>query len=120
MTEVERDIYLESLFDSAIRVRTLPYSQFRVGASPLLAVSGNVYVDCSLMICAERACISAAIVAGEQNFRAIALVADTQSPVAPCGACGQVLAGFNPDVVIYSRILKDLLLRRLSRILKKS
>jgi cytidine deaminase len=59
MTEVERDIDLESLFDSAIRVRTLAYSQIRVGVS-LLAASGNVYVGCSienvslgLTICAE-------------------------------------------------------------------
>jgi cytidine deaminase len=112
MTEVERDIDLESLFDSAIRVRTLAYSQVRVGVS-LLAASGNVYVGCSienvslgLMICAEGSCISAAIVAGDQNFRAIALVADTQSPVAPRGECGQVLAEFNPDLVLYSRTLK--------------
>jgi cytidine deaminase len=89
-----------------------PYSQFAVGAS-LLASSGKVYVGCDmenvsfgLTICAERACISAAIVAGNQNFRAIALVADTQSPVATCGACGQVLAEFNPDLVIYRRTRK--------------
>jgi cytidine deaminase len=59
MTEVERDIDLESPFDSAIRVRTLAYSQVRVGVS-LLAALGNVYVGCSienvslgLTICAE-------------------------------------------------------------------
>ena len=90
----------------------VPYSQFKVGAL-LLASSGKVYVGCDienvsfgLTICAERACISAAIVAGDQSFRAIALVADTQSPVATCGACGQVLAEFNPDLVIYSRTRK--------------
>ena len=90
----------------------LPYSQFKVGAL-LLASSGKVYVGCDiesvsfgLTICAEHACISAAIVAGNQNFRAIALVADTQSPVATCGACGQVLAEFNPDLVIYRRTRK--------------
>jgi cytidine deaminase len=76
----------------------LPYSQFKVGAS-LLASSGKVYVGCDienvsfgLTICAERACISAAIVEGDQNLRPTALVADTQSPVPTCGACGQVLA----------------------------
>jgi cytidine deaminase len=88
----------------------LPYSQFTVGAS-LLATSGQGYGGCDienvsfgLTICAERACISAAIVAGNQNFRAIALAA--QSPVATCGACGQVLAEFNSDLVVYSRTRK--------------
>jgi cytidine deaminase len=115
MIEIEHNIDVESLSNSATRVRTLayaPYAQFRVGAL-LLAASGNAYVgrkienvSFGLTICAEHACISAAIVPGDQNFRAIALVADTQSPLAPCGASGQVLTEFNPDLGIYSRTLK--------------
>jgi len=74
MIYIEPYMDFESLFDSAIRVRTFPYSQFRVGAL-LLAASGNAYVGCKienvffgLTICAEHACISAAIVPGDQIF----------------------------------------------------
>jgi cytidine deaminase len=136
MIEIEHNIDVESLSNSATRVRTLayaPYSQFRVGAL-LLAASGNAYVgrkienvSFGLTICAEHAYISAAIVPGDQNLRAIALVADTQSPLAPCGASGQVLTEFNPrsrhlqqnsQGRLPEMCLCDLLPRPLSRILR--
>lgn len=91
MTEVERDTHLELLFDSAIGVRTLPYSQFRVGDS-----GGRTKFS------------------GDRSGSRYPI---SGSPMRPCG---QVLAEFYPDVVIYSRALKDLLPRPLSRVLKKS
>jgi cytidine deaminase len=55
-----------------------------------------------LTICAERVAVAVAIAAGERDFLAIAVVADSDEPIAPCGACRQFLAEFAPDLVIVS------------------
>ncbi len=77
-----------------------PYSRFPVGAA-LLARSGVVYrgvnvenASFGITICAERAALFAAVSAGEREFDAVAIVADTTGPVRPCGACRQALAEF--------------------------
>ena len=78
-----------------------PYSKFAVGAA-LLSESGEVHTGCNvenisfgLTICAERAAVTAAVQAGCRIFSGIAIVADTESPVVPCGACRQFLAEFH-------------------------
>lgn len=83
-----------------------PYSHFRVGAA-LLTKSGAVFSGCnienisySLTICAERVCVWKAIEAGETGFEAITIVADSQRPTLPCGACRQVLAEFSSNLEI--------------------
>ena len=85
-----------------------PYSKFAVGAA-LLAESGEVYSGCNvenisfgLTICAERSAVAAAIQAGCRKFSGIAIVADTETPVAPCGACRQFLAEFHTAMPIYT------------------
>lgn len=85
-----------------------PYSRFAVGAA-LLAESGEVYLGCNvenssfgLTICAERSAVTAAIQAGCRTFSGIAIVADTKTPVVPCGACRQFLAEFNSSLPIYA------------------
>jgi len=88
-----------------------PYSRFKVGAA-LVTTSGKVFRGCnvesssySLTICAERTAIFKAISEGEKEFRAIAIVSDSEEMTPPCGACRQVLwdlAG-NIDVVLSSR-----------------
>jgi len=55
-----------------------------------------------LTICAERVAAAAAVVAGAREWLAIAVVADTDVPITPCGACRQFLAEFAPDLVIWS------------------
>jgi cytidine deaminase len=87
-----------------------PYSKFAVGAA-LLAADGRVFVGCNvenlsygLTNCAERVAVGAAIAAGARDFLAVAVVADTQVPVSPCGACRQVLSEFGvPRVLLANR-----------------
>ncbi len=89
-----------------------PYSNFAVGAA-LQCKSGTVFVGSNienisygLTICAERVAIGSAVAAGEREFVAIAVVADTNEPIVPCGACRQFLAEFAPDLIIVSATLR--------------
>lgn len=87
-----------------------PYSRFKVGAA-LRGESGRLYGGCNvenvsygLSSCAERNAIFRAIAEGERRFSAVAVVTDTATPTAPCGACRQVLlefaAGGDMDVLL--------------------
>jgi cytidine deaminase len=85
-----------------------PYSSFLVGAA-LRLKSGLVVSGCNvenisfgLTMCAERVCVGRAIDQGERTFEALAIVADTETPIVPCGACRQVLAEFAPELIITS------------------
>jgi cytidine deaminase len=76
-----------------------PYSGFRVGAA-VLTRDGRVFQGCNvenasygLANCAERTALFAAIAAGSRpgEITHLAVIADTQGPVSPCGACRQVM-----------------------------
>lgn len=89
------------LVDAALAAREgahAPWSQFQVGAAARFGdqiVKGcNVEFDVyGLTGCAERTAVFAAYACGAARapMTAIAIVADTPSPVSPCGACRQVL-----------------------------
>jgi cytidine deaminase len=59
-------------------------------------------VSLGLTLCAERVCVGKAVEHGERTFEALTLVADTDTPIVPCGACRQVLAEFSPGLPITS------------------
>jgi cytidine deaminase len=80
----------------------VPYSKFPVGAAILLE-DGEVVTGCNienaaypLCCCAERTAIFKAVSEGKTKIRKIAVVADTDGPVSPCGSCRQVMAEFCP------------------------
>src|SRR4030065_2314430 len=96
----------QQLLDQARRARETayaPYSNFKVGAAVLTA-TGDIFSGCNIenaslgaTICAERVAIFTAVAAGCRDLTALAVIADTPNPVAPCGLCRQVLAEFSPD-----------------------
>ena len=103
----------EELVFKAIEARDLayvPYSKFAVGAA-LLTTSGEIYQGCNienasfgLCMCAERNAIYNAYCHGisQDDIEALAIVADTDGPVSPCGACRQVISELFPkDAPIY-------------------
>lgn len=99
-----------SLVDAARKVREnayAPYSRFKVGAA-IRAGSGTVHLGVNVEnaaypegTCAEAGAIAAMVAAGETRIAELAVIADSPTPVAPCGGCRQKLAEFGgPDVPV--------------------
>ena len=92
----------DRLIKEAIEARKqayVPYSHFPVGAAVL--ANGKLYqgvnienASFGLTNCAERTALFKAVSEGHRKIEAIAVVADTEGPVSPCGACRQVMAEF--------------------------
>lgn len=106
------------LMEQAIEARKkayTPYSHFQVGAA-LLDVDGHIHHGCNVenaaygpTNCAERTAMFRAIADGKapRSFAAIAVVAETEGPVSPCGVCRQVMAELcDPDMPVYLTNLK--------------
>ncbi|WP_100331604.1 cytidine deaminase [Bacillus xiapuensis] len=100
----------EPLIQEAIAAREyayVPYSKFKVGAA-LLTADGKVFRGCnienaaySMCNCAERTALFKAWSEGESKYKALAVVADTERPVPPCGACRQVISELcPPDMLV--------------------
>lgn len=81
-----------------------PFSGFLVGAA--LLADDEVFLGCNvenasfgLTQCAERNAVGAALSAGCRRFTALAIA--SSGGVVPCGACRQVLAEFEPTLLVY-------------------
>ena len=113
MTELE----IQKLMACAIKAREnaySPYSHFAVGAA-LLCEDGTLYEGCNienasygLTNCAERTAIFKAVSDGPLQFKALAVVADTEGPCAPCGACRQVMAEFKIPLIIMGNLMGNI------------
>ena len=88
------------------------FSHFKVGAA-LETADGTVVTGCNienatygLTICAERVAMFKALSEGHRVFTRIAIVADTEAPTPPCGACRQILWEFggNLEIVLANMI----------------
>lgn len=108
------------LYGAAMRARDNAYarfSNFKVGAA-LETTDGQIFTGCNvenatygLTICAERVAMCKAISEGHRAFRRIAIVADTDEPTPPCGACRQILWEFGGDLEIVLGNLKGITAR---------
>ncbi|MFC4320076.1 cytidine deaminase [Litchfieldia salsa] len=104
------------MFEEAKKAREkayTPYSNFKVGAA-LRTKEGSVYHGCNIenaaypmCNCAERTALFSAYAKGDKEFDLLVVVADTDRPVPPCGACRQVISELcNPDMMVVLTNLK--------------
>ena len=99
-----------SLKDVALKIRPMayaPYSGFKVGAA-IRSKSGKTYSGVNVEniaypegTCAEAGAIAAMVASGETEITEAYVVADSPSPVPPCGGCRQKLSEFaGPNALI--------------------
>ncbi|MGB3624969.1 MAG: cytidine deaminase [Henriciella sp.] len=76
-----------------------PYSGFKVGAA--VRSASGIHVGCNVEnasfpegICAEGGAITSMVAAGDKEILEVAIYAEADTPVAPCGGCRQKLAEF--------------------------
>jgi cytidine deaminase len=101
----ETDELLEAA--KAVRLKAYaPYSNFAVGAA-VRAEDGSIVVGCNvenasygLGICAERNALTTAVAQGLRRFIEIAIAGPEGIPTAPCGACRQFIAEFDPALPV--------------------
>jgi len=112
----------QKLIDEARAAREAaytPYSRFKVGAA-LETKDGRVFRGCNvenasygLCNCAERTAFFSAIAHGYApgDFAALAVIGDTEGPIAPCGACRQVILelGGNELAVVLTNLKGDVM-----------
>lgn len=111
----------------AMRRAYAPYSGFQVGAA-LRDKDGRVHNGCNVenaaygpTNCAERTALFRAIADGHSpgQFQAIAVIGDTDGPIAPCGVCRQVMVELcGPDMpVIMGNLNGEWLVRTVAELL---
>jgi len=78
-----------------------PYSGYTVGAAVLgdndkIYLGANVEVACSSVgVCAERIAIANCVMDGATP-KHLAIIADCDNPITPCGTCRQFMLEFSP------------------------
>lgn len=108
MTNKQDDTW-QPLMDAAWQARTqayAPYSGFLVGAA-VQDANGVIYGGCNienvsygLTNCAERTAMFRAVASGARNLVRLVVCADTPEPIAPCGACRQVMQELGPQMEV--------------------
>lgn len=98
----------ERLIQEALEARKkayVPYSNYPVGAA-LVTALGKTYGGANIenaafpvTVCAERVAIFKAVSEGDMDLLAIAVA--TKNGGTPCGSCRQVMAEFNPELILY-------------------
>lgn len=104
-----------------------PFSRFLVGCA-LETADGGIVTGCNcesasygLTMCAERVAIFKALSEGVCGATRVVVVADTQEPTPPCGACRQWLWEFAGDVeVILANLEGEKARYRMSELLPKA
>lgn len=99
----------ETLIEAARHAREhalASFSHFKVGAA-LETADGQIITGCNienatygLTICAERVAMFKALSEGHLRFTRIAIVANTEQPTPPCGACRQILWEFGGELEV--------------------
>lgn len=107
---------LDKLMQEAIEASKkayAPYSNFPVGAA-LITADGTIFSGCNvenksfgLTNCAERTAIFKAISEGAKGIDTLVIYTPTQKPIAPCGACRQVISEFSSSARIVSICATD-------------
>jgi cytidine deaminase len=103
------DTEIHALIEAARKVRlnaAAEFSHFQVGAA-LQATDGRIFTGCNvenatygLTVCAERVAVFKAVSEGCRSFQRVVVVADTEEPTPPCGACRQILWEFGGDLEV--------------------
>jgi cytidine deaminase len=108
------DSQQQALLDAARQARGrayAPYSNYPVGAA-VLDESGRIHAGCNVEnaaypegLCAEAAALSAMVLAGGRQARALLVVGNGEEGrwITPCGGCRQKLREFGaPELIIQS------------------
>ena len=106
MSDSERRFVSSTRAQARARARRAAFSGFKVGAA-LETADGTIITGCNvenatygLTMCAERVAMFKALSEGTARSRRIAVVADTDAPTPPCGACRQILWEFGGDLEV--------------------
>ena len=110
LTQTQQDALLATA-RQAQRQAYAPYSNYPVGAA-VLDAQGHIHAGCNVenaaypeSLCAEAAALSAMVLAGGRQARAVLVVGSggNGSWITPCGGCRQKLREFGaPDLIIQS------------------
>ena len=91
----------------AMKNAYIPYSKFPVGAcvktSDGAEFTGNNVENASygLSMCAERVALFKAYSEGKRDIVALAVAANVDEPISPCGACRQVILELAGKAEVY-------------------
>ncbi len=119
--------------EKAAKTSYCPYSRFAVGAA-LLTRNGRIITGSNvenasyrLTVCAEQAAIARANALGQRHFKAVAVIArggnSSDRPIAPCGACRQMLfeffefSGIDLEVIMSDAGKKRIVIAKISELL---